>query len=244
MKTVHVTPGNSSGGSLAEALRQAHRAETVLRFPDDLSSGPIATLDHASRGAWWAPLFEPAEMATAFAQFWNELDASSDRLVVWFGRHRASELAFYLALADRLGDRPYEIVDVTDVSGFLGVANPDQLEKMFGSERPITAEERRDARLQWQRLRAENAPFRMVTPAGLVSAPIDHFDSLIVEQTSKEWQISARIIGATMGHNCEPYVQVDDRMLLARLVALIGEGKLLAEGDPWDMTTCRVRLPE
>ena len=244
MKKLHVAPGDSSGGSLARALRQANRAETVLRFPDDLSSGPIATLDHASRGAWWAPLFEPAEMAEAFAQFWNDLQSSNDRLVVWFGRHRASEFAFYLALADQLGDRPYDIVDVTAPTGFLGIANADQLEKMFGSERPITAEERSDALRQWQRLRTENAPFRVVTPTGLVSAPIDHFDPLIIEQTTKEWQKSARIVGATMGHNWEPYVQVDDRMLLARMVALIGEGKLLAEGDPWDMRSCRVRLPD
>jgi len=26
-------------------------------------------------------------------------------------------------------------------------------------------------------------------------------------------------------------------------MALIDEGKLLAEGDPWDMHACRVRLP-
>jgi hypothetical protein len=33
-------------------------------------------------------------------------------------------------------------------------------------------------------------------------------------------------------------------MLLARVVALIGEGKLLADGDPWDIFSCRVRLPD
>lgn len=244
MKKLHVTPGDSSGGTLAEALRQANRAQRVLRFPDDLSTGPIDTLDHASRGAWWAPLFEPIEMAEAFAQFWNDLESSSDHLVVWFGRHRASELSFYLALADKLGDRPYDIVDVTEATGYLAVANADQLEGKLGRERPIAAEERRDARTQWQRLRAENAPFRVVTPAGLASAPIDHFDPLILERATKEWKKSAYVIGDTMGHNCEPYVQVDDPMLLARMVALIGEGKLLAEGDPWDMRTCRVRLPD
>jgi hypothetical protein len=46
-----------------------------------------------------------------------------------------------------------------------------------------------------------------------------------------------------MGLTSEPYFQVGDIMLLARVMALIGEGKLLAEGDPWDMHSCRVRLP-
>lgn len=47
-----------------------------------------------------------------------------------------------------------------------------------------------------------------------------------------------------MAHNCEPYIQVGDTILLARLVALVEEGKLLADGDPWDMRACRVRLPD
>jgi hypothetical protein len=46
-----------------------------------------------------------------------------------------------------------------------------------------------------------------------------------------------------MGYNSEPYMQVGDMMLLVRVVALVSEGKLLADGDPWDMRSCRVRLP-
>ena len=244
MKKLHVAPGDSAGGSLVQALRQAGRSETVLRFADDLSSGSIATLDNASRAAGWAPLYGPADMEEAFAEFWDAITSATDRLVVWFGRRSAREFAFYLAMADRLGERPYDIVDVTHLEGYLGIEPSDRLEKLLGSERPITNQERHDARRQWQKLRAENAPFRVVTPTGLVSAPVDYFDPLILEQTTKEWRRSAYIIGNAMGLNCEPYVQVDDRMLLARMVALIGEGKLLAEGDPWDMRACRVRLPD
>jgi len=47
-----------------------------------------------------------------------------------------------------------------------------------------------------------------------------------------------------MAHNCEPCIQVSDAILLARLVALVEEGKLLADGDPWAMWSCRVRLPD
>jgi hypothetical protein len=47
-----------------------------------------------------------------------------------------------------------------------------------------------------------------------------------------------------MAHNCEPYIQVGSAILLTRLVALVEEGKLLADGDPWDMRACRVRLPD
>ena len=54
----------------------------------------------------------------------------------------------------------------------------------------------------------------------------------------------ARVVGATMAYSSEPYYQVGDLMLLTRVVALVEEGKLLADGDPWNMRTCRVRLPD
>jgi hypothetical protein len=33
-------------------------------------------------------------------------------------------------------------------------------------------------------------------------------------------------------------------MLQARIVALVEDGKLLADGDPWDRRSGRVRLPD
>jgi hypothetical protein len=46
-----------------------------------------------------------------------------------------------------------------------------------------------------------------------------------------------------MGSNSEPYIQVGDVMLRMRIVALVQEGKLLADGDPWNLRSGRVRLP-
>ena len=261
MKTLHVAPGDSAGGSMLQAIRNAGRADEVLRFRDDLSCGPIDMDDPTARAAWWSRFYDDDDgMFMAYdASFWSRAATTDERLVIWFGRHSASELAFFLAMADRLGDRPYDIVDVTTLKfaytrrdgtstvaqpGRVGIVSPDRLGALLGSERPITPQERTDARQRWQRLRTENAPFRIVTPAGLVSAPADQFDPLLIKHTTREWQRLIRIIGDTMGLNSEPYDQVGDVMLLARAVALIGEGKLLAEGDPWDMRTCRVRLPD
>jgi len=44
--------------------------------------------------------------------------------------------------------------------------------------------------------------------------------------------------------NSEPYDQVSDLLLLLRVVALVTEGKLLADGNPRNMHTSRVRLPD
>jgi len=37
---------------------------------------------------------------------------------------------------------------------------------------------------------------------------------------------------------------VGDLMLHVRAVALMLHGRLLAEGEPWDIRACKVRLPD
>ncbi|MEI7872744.1 MAG: DUF3658 domain-containing protein [Alphaproteobacteria bacterium] len=240
MTTLHIAPGDSAGGSLHQAVRSAGRNEEVLRSRDDLSCGPIDSDDHSARVAWWAQFYDMAEVTSDYERFWNRVETTDDRLVVWFGRHSASELAFFLALADRLGDRPYDIVDV---AGTVAIIPADRLATLLGSERPITAQEREEARRHWRQLRQENAPFRVVSPTGLVSAPIEHFDSVLIEQATPAWQKIARVVSDAMAYTSEPYYQVGDLMLLTRVVALVDAGKLLADGDPWDMHACKVRLP-
>jgi hypothetical protein len=243
MKVLHVAPGDSAGGSLKEALRLAGLQQEVLSFNDDLSCGPIAWGTAHERAAWWSHVHAPMPEED-LATFWHRVETADERLVVWFGRHSANELAFFLALADRLGDRPYDIVEISRPDGAVGLVPSYLLPALIETARPISPQEAADAGRLWQRLRAQNAPLRIVTPAGLASAPIDHFDSSILGQAAKGWLNAAYIIGSTMAHNDEPYMQASDTVLLARLVALVEEGKLLADGDPWDMRACRVRLPD
>jgi len=113
--TLHIAPGDSAGGSLQSAIRDSGRNEEVLRNLDDLSCGPIDSDGPSVREAWWARVYETEEVRGDLRAFWGRIGTNDDRLVIWFGRHSASELAFFLAFADRLGDRPYDIVDVTDL---------------------------------------------------------------------------------------------------------------------------------
>jgi hypothetical protein len=248
---LHIAPGLSAGGELRQALRRAGRSDEVLACCDDLSCGPIDPDSPSVRLDWWRRFDSCNDYDSymvVFGQipsFWDRVTSTDEHLVVWFGRHSATELAFFSAWADKLGDRPYDIVDVTgrEKLSVVSIVNEQRLRTMLGSERPATPKERDEARRQWQRLRAENAPFRVVSDAGLVSAPIDHFDSWLLERATSEWRKAARIVGDAMGYNMEPYIQVGDLMLLTRIVALVEQGALEADGDPWDMTTCRLRLP-
>ena len=259
--TLHIAPSDSAGGSLRYALRDCGRDDDeVLSFRDDLSCGPIAAGDPAERARWWGQYYDDRDIEAVLRGFWERIAETKDRLVLWFGRHSASEYAFALACADRLANLPYEYIDVTgrqfpvvrrdDPTALsvavqsVGIMNPNMLKSLLGSEQPASTGFKHECGRVWCRLCLENAPFRVVTATGLVSAPIDHFDSHILERATAEWRSVARIVGETMGYNCEPYMQVGDVMLRARLVALVAEGKLLADGDPWQMRSCRVRLPD
>jgi hypothetical protein len=259
MSTLHVAFGNSAEGSLREVVREAGRDDAVLAFPDDLSCGPIDSNEPSSRAAWWAQFVSVAsDGETILKQFWDRIASSRDRLLAWFSRHSAPELSFFLAWADRLGERPYDILDITGRQLSLkrrdgtvvlrslpsvSFMSGDTLQSLLGTERPITAEERDQCRRDWQRLRSENAPFRIVTQAGLVSAPVDYFDPLLLARAKPEWQSIAEIIHYSIFADAfEHYHQVRNVMLRARLAALVGEGRLIADGNPADRST-RIRLP-
>jgi hypothetical protein len=144
-------------------------------------------------------------------------------------------------------------IDPDTPSGSLAVTQPaqaasrvpqDGLKSLLGRERSFTANERDEMRRRWHQLRRENAAFRVVTATGLASAPIDHFDALLMERVMTEWRRINRVIADTIGYNSEPYLQSGDLMLRVRVAALIGEGKLLCDSDPWDMHSGRVRLAD
>jgi len=260
MKTLHIAPGYSAGASLRQAIRNASPNDELLRWPDDLSCGPIDTDDSLARAVWWGHIDDDWNLESVLNGFWERVAKSEDRLVVWFARHSAREVSFFLNWANRLGDLPYEVIDVTGrqfpttmhdgtpvmtkPAKAVSQLGPPSLAAMFGSERELAEGERDAARQLWKQLRMENAPFRIVSESGLISAPEDFFDHLLLRSVTKNRQKIARLIGDTMQKNYEPYIQVGDQMLHTRVVSLIDEGKLLAEGDLRDMRNCHVRLPD
>ena len=260
MRTIHIVPGDSAAGSLHQALRIEGRDDELLTFGDDLSCGPIASDEPAERAIWWQEHIDWPEIDEHIRSFWSEVDATKGKLVVWFGRHSARELSFRLAWARRMAERPYHIVDVTglripvrwgngrdgiiDSVPAVSVVPPNGLATLFGSEKPALIEEDVVYRREWAKLQAENAPLRVVTPTGLASAPFDYFDELLLAQASSESKRIAFVVGNAIALSSEPYLQVGNFSLHSRVVVLIEQGKLIADGDPWDWSAGRVRLPE
>ncbi len=260
MQTLHVAPGHSAAGSLQQALLEAGRADDVLPCPDNFSCGPIASLAPSERAAWWSSLFDISpDQRDELSRFWQRLDAWSGRLVLWFGRGAAMELAFLHAVVERLADRRVFVVDVTGLrfqytrrDSTLATSQPapamfiipsESLRALLGTEHELGKTERSKLRADWSILARENAPFRIVGEAGLTSAPEDYFDEALLASATTEWRKLARVVGETLVSE-RADLQVGDLMLLARAVSLVEQGRLLAKGDPWQMKSCEVRLPD
>ncbi|HEY4253793.1 MAG TPA: DUF3658 domain-containing protein [Roseomonas sp.] len=81
----------------------------------------------------------------------------------------------------------------------VALMDEEALASLLGTERAIANEDREDAAQRWRRLKSENAPFRIVTDSGLVSAPSDVFDNLLLDQATKDWRRSARIVVTPWG---------------------------------------------
>lgn len=257
-RTLHLAPGLSAAGTLRQTFREAGLNDEILAFPDDLSCGPIKVLDAAPRMAWWRQLYDHGfpELEPQIAAFWNRLTSPDEHLIAWVGKHSAKEHAFLLAVAHELGDRPFSVIDVAEqrdpplrhpktgieLSGVVSVLPPIRLRTLIGTERPVTPAEHAAMSGRWKALQQEDAPFRITIGTDLVSAPEDYFDAVLIAKAATEPQKAARIVGNALYYD-HTFAQVGDLMLLARLVALIEAGKLIADGDPWDLQTCLVRLP-
>ena len=258
--------GESAGGTLRLALRQAGRDDDVIAFTDDLSFGPIDPPAPTARVAWarselYFPKGATAGLDKSTTRFWQAA-RSAEKRMVWFSRRNACEYCGFLESVSQLRRRSYEVVDLTGVQlpfrahagesatrQILGLAelNPAQVRESALWERavPLSADERRRHRRSWQRLRSANAPFRVVEGDILVSAPIEIYDDMLLSCVPADWFSAARVIGDAIARGSrDPRHQAGDLVLIGRLRRLIHAGKVEARSDFATLRTSHVRLSQ
>jgi hypothetical protein len=227
---LHIAFGESAGGTLRLALRQAGRDDEVLSFNDDLSFGPINPPAPMARAAWArAELYFPDKALAVLDETWDRFwhDArSAQRRVVWFSQRTASEFCGFLELVSQMGRLSYQVVNLTGVEipyptraggsahrAILSLAelSPGEVREnaLWDRAVPLSAEERQRYVRSWQRLRQENAPFRVVESDTVISASIEVYDDLLLSCLTPDWRRAARIIGDAMAVS-EPRRQVGD----------------------------------
>ena len=263
--TVHIVFSDSAAGLLRRALRSAERAEQVLSFPGNLSFGPINPPDCQIRIEWMRQHLGCSSrdwdwLPAATSEFWSSALSASEPLTVWTSRRTTLEYSGFLEWVCRCDDRPYNVVDLTDVvaewrqpdgtSGqelvvSLALLNPDRVQILSFLDRaaPLPAVARDEYRQMWEQLRVENAPLRIIRGARLQSAPITAFDELLLSCADERWVKTARVIGRALAESWDgDGIQVDDLVLGARVPALVAAGRLDGRGDLSDWRHSEVRL--
>jgi hypothetical protein len=268
MKTLHVVFTSGGAVDLRTALFRAGRDEDVVSLLDNYSFGPIDPPDAAARARWaaaelgWDNFVETAESATVF---WTAAMAPARRRVIWISRRTAQEYAGFLAFVAR-SEGEFDVVDVTDVrvrwrrkgntdtqtmlAGSLGLISAANIvdNGLLDKAVPINASMRDAYCAAWDKLRMENASFRVVSASLILeSAPINVFDSLLQKHVTHDWRKAALVIGHAIMEDCdfegELRLQVGDLVLASRLRAMVAAGVLEGRGDLSQIQLSEVRLP-
>ena len=257
--TVHIVFSPMAAESLEAALRQAGREDRVACHRDNLAVGPIDPPDPRARAVWMdreLPVAEPnEERLPDDAAFWNEALRQDVRKVAWMSRRSAPEYCAFLEWLWRLGERPCEAIDLTDMpvgnrrrAFLLGLLDAEEIvdDGLIDRTKHLDATARAHYRSIWHRLRAENAPLRVVGPDGLQSAGLTYFDAQLMSFAKPSWQRAVRLVGEAMmesvGPEMEPYFQAGDGILANRVVALVEARLLEARGNLLNMRESEVRL--
>jgi hypothetical protein len=252
--TVHIAPNIASAASIRAALDAADDgAAEVVTFRDDLSCGPID--DVSVRQEWWETTFT-GDMGRSQLNVWDSAGGDLHRLaavdqaatlVIWFGSAAAQEHACCLFLADcTTGRRPLHVIDVASPGPAIGESGigkaaalpPAALGRYLESERALADAEQAKLASRWSALRTENAPFRVVSGAELVSVPLDYFDGALLAHLSSEQRPMTAVIADAMADHVG---QVGDWVLQQRLILLIAAGVVIAVGDQTTARLCQIR---
>ncbi len=255
-EVLHIVFSEAGAENVRHALEKARRWDEVAGMPDCLSLGPINPPDLEARQAWLEKELTDDGYEDIYARteiFWNKVLTDKKPKVLWVSRRCAADYAGFLEAVWRLGGTPCSVIDVTDASivlndpktgatkrwlSLLGlvVMTDEYIVKsgLLDKAEPLTEEKARQYREIWQRLREENAPFRVVNEKGISSAPVTHFDKGLLSFVTTAWQTSAQVAGAALTSVMnDDYFQLDMQgaILFARLQKLAANGLIEARGD-------------
>jgi hypothetical protein len=232
---LHVSFSDSASGSLRVALAEAGRSDDIVTCLDDFSFGPINPDDPETRARWVETELgfpgdrfrTPNDGAVTAAQ------AAAVPPIVWVAPGHAGITASFLWWLSQMEGKDIRLMTAPKFPQL----QPASIRELFGREVALSDAQRADYLSLWERLKSENAPFRVLTnDLRLVSAPIDHFDAGLIELLTTEWQRTISILSHALAYQEDAGLrQSGDVILAARLRALAEAGVIDVRGDPGDI---------
>jgi hypothetical protein len=265
---LHILFSAAGAGALRQALVRNNRSDEVICLHDDLSFGPIDSLDPDARIRWLSRVCRLTSadwswFADDWRMFWSHASSTARRRVVWSTRSSAREFAGFLAYLGELGDRPFTVVDGTNLTVpverqggrgdetlmSFGELGTDRMYSLLNTDRPLGTEQIMAFRDRWATLREEGALLRVVVGNDLTSVPLDFFDQSLLSTCTLDWQRAIRVIATAMFSTVADRLHAVDEMLLcSRMMALIESGRLEMREDiqgwpgDWLMREANLRL--
>ncbi|HET7086670.1 MAG TPA: DUF3658 domain-containing protein [Rhizomicrobium sp.] len=230
---LHIAFGYSAAADLRAAL--AGREVAVARFSDNLSYGPINPPESSLRRTWISHHlgFDNPDVSDDEKTFWPTVLADDASRIAWFSRRSAAEYCAFLEYLRRLGDRPTQIVDTTNMKSDSGEffrsvsvipANYIVRGDLLSTARDVDSKLRDDCRALWESLRADNAAIRFVDQdLKLSSAPLELYDGRLLVLVEEDWRSLALVVGDFLGNES---ADVSDLILFSRLYAMVDVGVL------------------
>jgi len=224
----------------AQTLRAAFGVHAdVICFDDPLCVGPIERTTAPGRARWIAEhLYDlHAGEAERQQQAWEAACETSMELVIWMSSRSALEACGVLAVLHARDGAAASRIDVAETAqGYsaFGSVTPAALIRMslFDVRRSFSDCDIARGMAEWEVLRREDAPVRVVDRSGLHSAQLDVFDQTILELIGADWTSCSWVVGkAELELSRDNYRPVIDSFLTSRIRAMCVGGAVIVSDN-------------
>ena len=252
---LHVVFNSAAAETLRRAILSKSLSDHVVCLLDDYSAGPIGEANSAARAAWMESELFLGGWHTAVAavpEFLQATRAVDVMPVAWFSRRDAQSYSGVLWWLSKMGAAPCQIIDTTDLSSDSGrlTISPSalgavEMANLLGTQIDAHPDLREQYAAVWNRLKSENAAFRVVDQVGgIYSQPITYFDPALIAAGSRRWRPIATLIGDVLsGFLNQSLNQASDAVLHSRIRILADLAIFDWRGDLSVLRACDVRLP-
>ncbi len=224
----------------AQTLRAAFGENAdVVWFDDPLCVGPIERTTAPGRARWIAEhLYDRhASEVERQQQAWEAACETSMELVIWLSSRSALEACGVLAVLHARDGAAVSRVDVGETAeGYsaFGSVTPAALIRMrfYDARRSFSDCDIARGMAEWEVLRTEDAPVRVVDRSGLHSAQLDVFDQPILGLIGADWTSCSWVVGkAELELSRDNYRPAIDSFLTSRISAMCACGAVIVSDN-------------
>ncbi|HMR85066.1 MAG TPA: DUF1835 domain-containing protein, partial [Niabella sp.] len=230
-------------------------AGEMIQVKDDYAVGPVAdiyeTEGYQQRRDWWRQLLENSpykeytdlvdDKLTVHNLIKHLQENEQEEAWIWMGQNQHDVCGYYWLMPQLCEFQGRVMVLYMNNLPFINekgqIFYPSCLSEIQPSEflkakklaRPVTLSEFEVDPDEWYKLTQENAMVRILEGGKkIVSKEADFYDMEILKNITGDWQKATRVLQNTL-HRMK--VKTGDVFLMWRIKTLIGEGKIIAEGD-------------